>query len=200
MIERILKLTVAALVSTATFAQAEPLSLDDISSYFNSMTTLKTEFEQLNDDGSVSRGRLYIRRPGRIRFEYDRPDDSLVISGEGQVAIFDNKSNAPPEKFPLVKTPLYLILGPEVDLDAEKFVTAVRSDEEATSVLIQDIEHPEIGTMQLVFANDPVALRQWIIMDGSGQRTQVNLGDLELGMSLHPRLFKIDDEEKKRGF
>ena len=73
-------------------ALADRIPLDEISRYFNSFTTAEGEFTQINPDGSLATGRIYIRRPGRVRFEYDPPEESLVMAGGGQVAIFDGRS------------------------------------------------------------------------------------------------------------
>ena len=72
---------------------ADKLSLNAISAYLNGIATAKTDFTQVNDDGSLSTGTLYLKRPGRVRFEYNPPEKLLVMAGGGQVAIFDGKSN-----------------------------------------------------------------------------------------------------------
>lgn len=181
-------------------APADELSLADISKYLNSLVTVQADFTQINDDGSISTGDVYIRRPGRIRFEYNPPDDSLVLASEGQVAIFDTKSNQSPEKFPLARTPLGIILARNVDLSREKMVVGHTSDTTTTTVTAQDPKHPEYGNIQLVFTDAPVELRQWIVTDGSGQSTTVVLGAFITGISLSPRLFDITDEMKSRGY
>ena len=64
---------------------AEQLSLAQISAYLNGISTAKSDFTQINDDGSISTGTLYIRRPGRMRFEYDPPEQALVIAAASAV-------------------------------------------------------------------------------------------------------------------
>lgn len=193
----------AALSVTLFFAPAawaEKLSLAEISAYLNDLVTATADFTQINADGSISTGKISIRRPGRIRFDYNPPENSLVIAGQGQVAIFDAKSNQRPEKFQLAKTPLSIILANKVDLGRARMVVGHTSDGPTTSVIAQDPKHPEYGNIQLVFTAEPVELRQWIINDGSGQNTVVILGALERDISLHGRLFDITEEMKKRGF
>ena len=70
-------------------AAAEKLPLKDISAYLNGLTTVEADFTQVNADGTISTGKIYIKRPGRVRFEYGPPDRSLVIAGGQNVAIFD---------------------------------------------------------------------------------------------------------------
>jgi outer membrane lipoprotein-sorting protein len=72
-------------------AMAEKIALGTLSNYLNSLTTVEADFTQVNSDGSISTGKIFIKRPGRVRFEYAPPDRSLVIAGGQQVAIFDAK-------------------------------------------------------------------------------------------------------------
>lgn len=179
-------------------ARAELIPLDALSAYLNGLTTVEADFTQLNADGTISTGRVYIRRPGRVRFEYAPPDRSLVIAGAQQVAIFDAKSNQPPEQYPLRRTPLNLILAPEIDLSRSNMVIGHSDDGTATRVRAQDPEHPEYGSIDLVFTADPVELRQWVITDDLGQETTVILGEMTKGGQLSARLFDISAETAAR--
>ncbi|MEI2687988.1 MAG: outer membrane lipoprotein carrier protein LolA [Cypionkella sp.] len=178
---------------------ADEIPLKDISAYLNKLTTAQTDFTQANADGSVATGKLFIKRPGRVRFEYAPPDKSLVLASGGQVAIFDAKSNQPPEQYPLTRTPLNLILAQNVDLGKARMVIGHKEVKNATRVVAQDPEHPEYGTIELVFTANPVTLRQWIITDDLGQKTTVMLGELKTGENYPPSLFSITNEATKRG-
>jgi outer membrane lipoprotein-sorting protein len=179
-------------------AGAAPVSLKDLSAYLNSLTTAQAGFVQYNADGSRSKGTLYIKRPGRARFEYAPPDRNLVVVGGGQVAIFDARSNQPPEQYPLRRTPLNLILARNVDLAKAKMVVGQREVGDTTRVIAQDPERPDYGTIELVFSADPVALREWIITDDMGGETRVVLDDFQTGMSLSNFLFDITHEMRQR--
>ena len=179
-------------------ARAEIIPLSELSAYLNGLTTAEAEFTQVNADGSTSEGKLFIKRPGRVRFEYAPPDRSLVMAGGGQVAIFDAKSNQPPEQYPLRRTPLNLILARNVDLGAAKMVVGHYEAQDTTRVVAQDPEHPEYGTIELVFTPDPVQLRQWIITDDLGAQTTVILGEMSLGDEFPPSMFNITTETQKR--
>lgn len=180
-------------------AMADIIPLSTLSDYLNGLTTVETDFTQVNSDGTISTGKIFIQRPGRVRFEYAPPDRSLVIAGAGQVGIFDAKSNQPPERYPLKQTPLNLILAENVNLDQAEMVIGHREDGTSTRVLAQDPEYPEYGTIELVFTSDPVELRQWVITDDLGSQTTVILGELTKGGELKPSLFDITAETEKRG-
>ncbi len=178
---------------------AEKLSINAISNYLNGIKTAKGKFTQINADGSIGTGDIYIRRPGRVRFEYDPPDKTLVMAGGSQLAIFDPKSNQPPEQYPLKRTPLNLILKRNVNLARENMVVGHSFDGKATSVVARDPERPEVGTLELVFSGPPVELRQWVITGEDGSKTTVILGDMAFGVNLRARLFDISAEANARG-
>ena len=177
---------------------AEKISLNEISSYFNAMTTAEAQFSQMTDEGETSTGRLFIRRPGRMRFEYDPPEKTLVVVGGGQVAVFDPKSRDEPLRFPLRHYPLNLVLEREVDLAQRNMVVAHFEAESQTAVTLQDPENPDYGFIQLIFTDNPVQLRQWIVQDNSGGRTQIILDSLTEGGRLSNVLFNIQHEMQKR--
>lgn len=187
-----------ALVALAFPAMAEKIPLSQLSAYLNGLTTAESDFTQVNADGSISTGKIFIRRPGRVRFEYAAPDDSLVMAGGGQVAIFDAKSNQPPEQYPLSRTPLSLILAENVDLGRARMVVGHVEDGNSTRVVAQDPENPEYGSIEMVFTANPVELRQWVITDDVGGQTTVILGELRKGGNLAPSLFSIANETSKR--
>ncbi|MDB5660979.1 MAG: Outer-rane lipoprotein carrier protein [Cypionkella sp.] len=188
-----------ALILLAAPALAEKIPLKDLSAYLNSLTTAETQFTQVNADGSIATGKLIIKRPGRVRFEYAPPDKSLVLASSGNVAIFDAKSNQAPEQYPLTRTPLNLILAANVDLSRAKMVVAHTESKNATQVVAQDPQHPEYGQIALVFTAKPTTLRQWVITDDLGQQTTVILGDLKTGANYSATMFNITDEVERRG-
>jgi len=175
-----IRMTMAAiaLAVTAFPASADKLSLGAISAYLNRLETARAKFTQINGDGTISTGTIFLRRPGRARFEYNPPADALVVVGGSQVAGFD-------------------ILAKTVNLGQAKMVVAHKYDGTATTVTAQDPKHPEFGTIELKFTDKPTELRQWIIRDSSGKTTVV-LGEMKTGISLRSSLFSITAAIKQR--
>lgn len=200
MMKRILyMLGVVALALYAGAASAQQLSLAQISQYLNQLQTAQGGFTQINADGSLSTGTIYIKRPGRIRFEYAPPERTLVMAGGGQLAVFDPRSNAGPDRYPLNQTPLNIILQRNVDLGRARMVTGQSFDGTATTITAQDPDHPEYGNIQMVFTANPIELRQWIVTDDVGSQTTVVLNDLSTGGSIGDILFNIQAEMRKWG-
>ena len=98
----------ATFMSLATVASADKLSLNEISNFLNDLKTASGDFTQINDDGTISVGKIFIKRPGRMRFEYD---DALVLASNGSIKIYDKKSNQPPESYALRTHAAFIDLG-----------------------------------------------------------------------------------------
>ncbi|MGR3464822.1 LolA family protein [Limimaricola sp.] len=189
-------LAAAGLALAAGPAVARQLSLGEISGYLNSLQSATSGFTQINGDGSIQTGQMYIKRPGRIRFEY-AGDRSMMIAGGGQVAVFDARSNTGPERYPLNQTPLSIILERNVNLGRAGMVTGHSSDGTKTTVTAQDPARPEMGSIQMVFTADPVELRQWVVTDDAGRKTTVVLNDLTAGAGISDAKFNIRSEMSK---
>jgi outer membrane lipoprotein-sorting protein len=190
-------LALAAALSAPLPALADAIPLSEINDYLNGIEAAESTFTQINGDGTVSTGQFYIQRPGRARFECDG-DDLLVMAGGGQLAIFDGRGNTMAEQYPLRETPLSIILDRNVDLLASGMVIGHDFDGTATRVVAQDPERPEIGSLTMVFTDEPVELRQWVVTDQGGTETTIVLGALRQDERLSQGLFSIPQEINRR--
>ena len=178
-------------------AQAEKIPLSEISRYLNGLQTVQGDFTQINADGTISTGQVYIHRPGRVRFEY-KGDNTLMLASGGKVAVFDRKSNQGYQEYPLAQTPLSIILAPNVNLGQARMVTAHSEKDSATTVTAQDPAHPEYGNIQMVFTANPTELRQWVVTDDAGRKTTVILGEMAKGAAIPASKFSITVEADRR--
>ena len=193
-------LAAAAALSAAPFgAFAERLSLEEISAYLDGLKTAASAFVQHNADGTASSGRVWISRPGKIRFEYDPPERTTVIADGRVVAVIDGRSNTRPQIWSLHLTPLKFVLRRNVDLTRPDMAVAHEGGDGFTGVRLQDPGHPERGSVDLLFREDPVELRQWTITDATGARTTVVLEDLRAGAALDGVDFEIPGLDDQSG-
>ncbi|MEV8467924.1 outer membrane lipoprotein carrier protein LolA [Fluviibacterium sp. DFM31] len=190
--------TTATALLAALPARAEKASLSELSAYLNTIGTVETRFTQINSDGSKSTGRLFIKRPGRARFEYDPPlDDTLVLAGGGSIGIFDGRGTA--EVYPLATTPLKLILDRNIDLTRIHMVTGHGEQDGRTVVQAQDPEHPEYGRIYLFFDRNPMRLSEWLIVSQTGEQTRLKLRPFVEHDRLSDRMFSVRLEKEARG-
>ena len=201
MIKNFLKLPLFIVFLTiGSILNADPYSLANISQYLSNLKCLKADFSQINADGTISSGIIFIKRPGRMRFEYHKPDKTLVLVSAGALAIFDPKGDQGPVTYPIRNNPISLILKGEVDMQnsgvVENYVVSI---EEAV-LMIRDPNKPERGSVELVFKGAKPELEKFTIKDENGSSTSILLKDIEYPKEINETLFSIILETNKRHF
>jgi outer membrane lipoprotein-sorting protein len=160
--------------------------------YLNGLKTLKARFLQVAPDGSTSQGTAWLQRPGRMRFEYDKPSPFLLVAGFGSAVFYDSQLNQT-TSVPLATTPLGILLGADFKLTGDVTVTAITRQPGQIEVTTTRTSSPGDGTLSLIFADQPLALRQWSVVDAQHQETRVSLFSIELGGDFNPRMFEFND-------
>ena len=160
--------------------------------YLNGLLALKARFLQVAPDGRTSQGNAWIERPGRLRFEYDPPSPFLLVAGHGLV-IFHDKKLMQTNNFPLSKTPLGILLSDNLKLSGDITITAIDRQPGLIQVTTVRTASSGDGSLTLVFADAPLALRQWAVVDGQRQETRVSLFNIELGGRFDGKLFEFVD-------
>ena len=178
----------------AQMSGADARDLARISNYLNGVTTLEGNFVQIGHDGELSEGLFYMRRPGRIRFEYEPPNPALIVADGVWVGIYDKRLNTL-DRIPLRSTPLDILLRKRVDLRNDGAVRSIERSPGLIRVTAIDPNAPEQGSITMVFADNPLELRQWIVVDPQGLTTTVALSEMRSNVTLDPNLFFIEDPE-----
>lgn len=206
----ILQLSAAALLSfglTARAALGATLSAQDqadigrIEGYLNGLKTLKAHFMQVAGDGGVSQGTAWLQRPGRMRFQYDPPAPFLLIAAHG-VLTFNDSALQQTTNIGLGRTPLGILLAEHVDLLSGKgvTVTAIQRLPGQIQLTLVRADSPGDGSLTLIFADPPLNLRQWTVVDAQRRETHVTLYNVQLGGSFDPQLFEqISPPAAKQG-
>jgi outer membrane lipoprotein-sorting protein len=201
---RFLLAAAALLLPGAAQAQPAPtLSVQDkadlarISAYLDGLRTLKAHFLQVSPDGDTSEGTAWLSRPGRMRFEYDPPAPFLLVAGFGSAVFFD-KQLKQTSAVPLSTTPLGLLLADHINFGDEVRVTSVSRFPGQIQVTMVRATAPADGSLSLVFADAPLALRQWAVTDAQRQETRVSLFNIQLGGSFPAQMFQFEDPRLKR--
>lgn len=191
------------LAGAATLALAGPAMAQDardlarISNYLNATETLQGNFVQIDPDSVVSEGEFFMRRPGRLRFEYQPPNPALVVADGFWVGVIDTRDGTV-DRYPLSETPLNLLLKEDVDLNREGAVTGIERGENQLAVTAHDPANPGQGQITMVFSNNPLELRQWVVTDAQGLVTTVALRDMRTNVGIDPRKFVINEDEYKK--
>lgn len=172
-------------------------SIDKINAYFNSFQTMRGEFVQTSPRGRASRGVMYLAKPGKLRFEYE-PPNPLLIASDGKWLTIKNKTKEKGDQVPLASTPLRLIVANKLNLATEASIIGFEQNANLTTVVLADKKGSMAGQIVLIFDETANALQQWIIVDGKGQRTTVELTNLEKDVKINPKLFNVSINRDKK--
>ena len=171
--------------------------IDRVNVYLMSIQLLTGDFVQVGSDGRRVEGKLYLQKPGRIRFEYNPPSPIELVADGSSVVVRDRKLMTQ-DLYPLSQTPLRFLLADRIDLMKETNVISVSADDTFLSLLIE--EKQTIGgthKVLLMFNAKDTQLKQWTITDPQGFDTTVALYNLETPKRLDPAMFVINYERKE---
>lgn len=171
-------------------AAAQTGIVADVERYLNAIDTLEARFLQIAPDGGRASGRVYIDRPGRLRFDYDPPSQIRLIAPGDWRLVFYDASIQQVNVIPINQTPLGIILDAEIDLAGDVDVTEVVEAEDQVSVTLTRADAADEGTVTLVFDKAPLQLRRWSVVDAQGLTTHVVLEAIERGVDIDPELFR----------
>lgn len=178
-------------------AEEWPAILDAASAALAAAETASGKFMQTNADGTLATGTFALRRPGRMRFDYDDPTPILIVSDGTTVALEDSELETV-DRIPISATPLGLILSTDLNVDDDVEVMSILENEDRIGIRVSDSSGEFEGTLTMVFDKQSYELLGWLTVDGNFQTTVVDLVDVETNERVDPRLFRLneDDEEE----
>ena len=191
----------AAVAAPAQPAPAQPganLSAEDRAlvdkavAYLDGLGEARGRFVQTDPRGRTSGGDLYLDRPGKARFEYGNPATLLVVADGRSVAVLDRRLKTF-QRYALGSTPLALFLQRPVRLGGKVEVTSVDRFAGGFSLTAKSGVKGMKGQITLTFSDDPVAIKQWSLVDAQGARTTVRIDSLQPAHGLDPGLFVLRD-------
>ena len=177
-------------VAQAKIAKKDAKTVAKISKHFSSVPTMMGEFVQFGPNGEQTGGRFFIKRPGKVRFDYTKPSP-ILVKADGKTVGIHNRKLKTWDFFPLSKTPLKLLLANRVDVN-DKSIKSVKTEKDLTTVVLTN--KSIFGNSKITLMFDPVSfdLRQWTITDNQGKDTSVMIFNVQRNVELNKRLFHMD--------
>lgn len=168
-----------------------------IETYLNALRTLTARFVQVAEQGGVAEGRIYLQRPGRLRLDYADPVPLMILAARGQIIQHDRQLRQT-TYLPLSSTPAAILLRETVTLSGSVTVTGVERGPASIRVTIVQTDDPRAGRLTLAFAERPLQLTNWVVVDGQGATTRVALSEIQNGVPIPAQLFEFRDEQLNR--
>ncbi|MBQ1543241.1 MAG: outer-membrane lipoprotein carrier protein LolA [Caulobacteraceae bacterium] len=180
----------AAKPAVAPLSAEDKALVDKAAGYLQSLNQAKGRFVQTDARGQTTAGDFYLKRPGKVRFAYDPPSGLLVVSDGYNVNVANSRLKTF-DSYPLGMTPLSLFLAREIRLDKGVVVSRVARMADGFSITARDGKKEAEGQITLVFADNPMSLREWTVTDAQGQATRVQLQGLAAAADLDSSLFVL---------
>jgi outer membrane lipoprotein-sorting protein len=173
-------------------ALSDKAVIDRVNAALNGISTLTADFTQTGGDGRRLGGTLYLQRPGKVRFEYDKPSTLEVVSDGTTVLVRDRKLNTS-DPYPIGQTPLKFLLSTRIDLAREAAVQSVQTDPDGVRIVIED--STTLGgtsKITLSFTPDLTTLTRWRVVDPQGYTTTVSLGNQDRNKPIDSKVFMLN--------
>jgi outer membrane lipoprotein-sorting protein len=182
-----------AQTGTVSLSTADQALVAKAAKYLQNLEEVEGRFEQTNPRGTIQTGDIFLKRPGKARFQYDPPSGLLVVADGKNVSVWDSRLRTF-DRTPLGATPLAILLARQIrlDQDVEVFRVGRYDDGFYLSARNPNGQTRTEGYITLVFGDNPMQLRGWTLVDGQGQATRVKITSLTK-TPIRPEMFVLDD-------
>ncbi|MBC2776306.1 LolA family protein [Parasphingopyxis marina] len=176
-------------------AEAQQDTLAQVQRHLRAVNTMEADFVESGRGGQAVRGRMSLKRPGKIRFQYEPGVNMLVVS-DGRALTFVDYDVRQVQRWPIGDSPLSVLLNPERDIS--RFARVVSATGSEIRIRAHDPEHPEYGTITITFrrmASAPggLMLQGWTVLDSQNNQTTINLANQRFGMAIADSTFRYRD-------
>jgi outer membrane lipoprotein-sorting protein len=171
--------------------------LKRIATYLDGIHTMRARFQQVAAGGGLASGKIYLRRPGLMRVEYEPPVPVLLVADGLWVNYYDSDLDQLTQ-IPISQTPVWFLLQETVDFSPKITVTRIERSPGALRISVYQTDNPDAGSASLTFADEPLQLKQWTIKDSQGTEVEIALQDAVFGGALSNDLFATPRTRKQQ--
>ncbi|RJF93705.1 LolA family protein [Sphingomonas cavernae] len=187
-------------VLAAPAVVAAPGDLDKVSAHLRSVSSMTAGFSQTDRAGKTVTGTLTMKRPGKIRFQYQKGVPLLIV-GDGKALTMIDYQVKQVQRWPIGKSPLAVLLDPDPDLSRVAKIVPT-ADERIVVVEARDPKRPEYGTLTLAFVRNASApgglmLQGWVALDSQNNRTTIRLSSQKFNVAVADNAFRWNDPRPK---
>ena len=189
-------LVVAAAFVIMPPAAAQSNDLASVSTHLKAVATMTATFAQTDRAGKTLNGVLTLKRPGKIRFQYEKGVPILIV-GDGKALTFIDYSVKQVQRWPIGSSPLGVLLDPNKDLTRFSKIVPT-GDPRLVLVEARDPKRPEFGVITLAFSREASApaglmLQGWVTLDSQGNRTSIRLSNQAFNGPVSDEAFRWRD-------
>ncbi|MEZ5690437.1 MAG: outer membrane lipoprotein carrier protein LolA [Rickettsiales bacterium] len=166
-----------------------------VEKYLSSLTTITSEFVQAAPDGGLASGKFFLKRPGKMRWQYNPPIPILMIADGFELIYYDYELEQI-SHIPMDSTLIGFLAKEKISLGDEVGIISFEESTGSVRIGLTQREKPEEGQLVLEFTNNPLLIRNMIVTDTNGKTTTVSLNKAKFGVKIDDKLFIFKDPRK----
>jgi outer membrane lipoprotein-sorting protein len=186
----------AAAAPSTRAAQASAPQIRQVQEHLRAVGTMTADFVQTDRRGNKLSGQIFLKRPGKIRFQYGANVPLLIVADGKYLTMIDYEVKQV-QSWPIGNSPLSVLLNPDQDLAS--FARVVPgADAHIITIEARDPKRPEFGRITLTFTQSPATpsqliLQGWVALDSQNNRTAVRLSNQRFNIAIADSKFRYVD-------
>ena len=173
-------------------------TIDRVTKYLSGLSTIVADFTQVAPDATLTSGKFFLKRPGRMRWQYNPPTPVLMIANGSEFVYYDYELEQV-TYVPLDSALVGFLAQKTIAFDDKVGIIHFEEENGAIRISMAQRDKPTEGQLMLEFSDKPLFIRNMVVTDASNQRTTVALSNAKFGVALDKRLFVFLDPRKGRG-
>ncbi len=171
------------------------INRDRILHYLESFSSLSSKFIQINNNGDILSGKIFVSRPGKFRIEYEQIPLILISDSKRLASI--NKDLKSINFHSKNENPLSILLFKKLDMKKVKILKLVEN-ENTLLVEISSANFEDKGIIEILFETKPFRMKKWTVFKVDQTKTEVFFDNLVLNKDLPSKLFNIELEDPRK--
>ena len=181
--------------SANAFTAEEEKSIREVETYLTGLTTIIADFSQIAPDGSLTSGKFYLKRPGKMRWQYDPPTPILMVANDTFLTFYDYELDQRSD-IPLEDTLAGFLARKSLAFGKDVVVTQLVQGSGSLRLTMQQAKKPDDGALTLEFSTGPLQIHNMKVVDSTGQETSISLANSRYGIPLDDELFRLENRFK----
>ena len=169
-------------------------NIKKIFSYLENFSSLKSDFIQINNNGNILTGKIFLSRPGKIRIEYN--ENPLVVISDGKKVATVNKKLKNVTFYSLNDIPIKMLLYKDFDLNKIKILN-YREKDNNLFLNLTEYKFAEQGFVEIIFEKNPFQMKKWTVISNDQSKTEILLNNLEFNSKIKKNKFDISEEDPR---
>ncbi len=188
-----------ALAAPVLISAAAP-EMAQVQQHLQGVSSMTAAFAQTDRNGRTLTGTMTLKRPGKIRFQYQKGVPQLIVA-DGRSLYFIDYQVKQVDRWPIGNSPLAVLLDPKRDI-AKFAKLKPTGDPRVISIEVHDGAHPEYGRITMIFQKNAAApaglmLQGWVALDSQNNRTTIRLSNQRFNAPVTDGEFRWNDPRAK---